>query len=445
MKERLNQNKIDYVLFHLQHHFEVESFTNFLCFEDVPKKNNGPLIVFPLSDQPIAKTFFIEETAVLFPISDEKVFYTFDTNGNLIFKHDLLKSAFYLLSGYQEFLPYKGDHLGRFTYSESIQKELNIAANPLVNVYFEIIINAVHEFCERHKISFKKKSFWPENKFGLLLTHDVDRVDKWTFMEIKRRLKMLIRSGFTKYWSYLLEALSKFKSGENPYWNFDWMKSLEKRLGFNSIWFFLPQGHKQIDAYYSFDEPRIQKLARLFQKNGDEIALHGTFNSRDNKGIMQENLDQVKELSGAEILASRQHWLSFKYPETLQILEKLDVKYDSSWGFAESYGWRNSYCLPFHPYDLENDRMMNIWELPLNAMDVSFFQYLGLSNQQVQNAFKEMIATCKKYNGLFVLLWHNSFFDETIYPGLTKLYEEILQDIKGSDPFSVLPANIFLN
>jgi Family of unknown function (DUF7033) len=439
MKERLNQNKINYILFHLGQHFEVAGLKSRMNFGETLQTKETAGIYFPLSDHPINKSFFVDGTPVLFPLSEAKDFYSFDDAGNLVFEHDLLKSAFYLLSGYQEFIPFKGDHLGRFTYSESIQKELGIATNPLVNVYFEIIKAGIDAFCARYKITFKEKGLWPENDFAFFLTHDVDRVDKWTFTEIKRRLKMIRNSGFRKHWGYFFEALRKYKSGQNPFWNFDWMKSLEEKLGFNSTWFFLPQGKKHVDAYYSFDEERIRQLVKTLRAHGDEIGLHGTYGSRENLEVMRNNLAGVGKLSGHPVLASRQHWLSFKYPVTLQILEEAGITYDSSWGFADHFGWRNSYCLPFHPYDLKNDRMMQIWELPLNAMDVTFFQYMGLTFNEAMAGIKGMIETCKKYHGLFVLLWHNNHFDESVLPGITGFYENVLNEINLSKPFSYQP------
>jgi len=71
--------------------------------------------------------------------------------------------------------------------------------------------------------------------------------------------------------------------------------------------------------------------------------------------------------------------------------------------------------------------MMDIWELPLNAMDVTFSQYMELTLDEALQALKEMIETCKKYNGLFVLLWHNSHFDETLIPGITEFYKDIFK------------------
>ena len=434
MIEALNKSKIDYIFYHLNQHIDLTALQNHIVFDNKKFTGDKSHIFFPLSNLELTKTFRINDTPVLYPLSNKKEFFYLDKNNNLIFYHDLLKSAFYLLSGYQETQPFKGDQLGRFTYHDSIQKELGIADWPIVNEYFSIIIKGLTQFCKAHNIVLNKRSVWGAAEFALFLTHDVDRVDKWTFKEIKTRIDMLIRSGFLKGWNYLFEAIINYPSKKNPYWNFEWMKDLEKKYNFNSTWFFLPQGHPQIDAYYSFKEQRISELVRYFTECGDEIGLHGTFNSKEDPDIMKQNLDDVHNLSSRKIKKSRQHWLSFKHPDTLRILENLNIKYDSSWGFAEHYGWRNSYCLPFHPYDIDNDRMMTITELPLNAMDVTFFQYMNLDLEEAYRAFSKMINTCKKYNGLFVLLWHNSHFNETLLPGISRFYQNILQLLAENKP-----------
>jgi len=442
MIEPLNKPKINYILYHLNQHIELDSIKEYMIYGFETGIDKKPYIHFPLSEEPLTKNFRIDDLPVLYPLSDSKEFYSIDSGNNLVFNHDLLKSAFYLLSGYQETQPYNGDHLNRFAHDDSIQKELGITDWPIVNEYFLIISKGIEHFCQLNNIKFRKKYVWGDKEFALFLTHDVDRIDKWTLGEIRNRLKMVIKSGFLKHWGYLFEALINFPTSKNPYWNFEWMKNLENTYNFQSTWFFLPQGHPKIDAYYSLDEQRIKDLAAYLLKSGDEIALHGTYLSRENKDIMAQNLSAVQKLTRYKIKKSRQHWLSFKHPNTLRILENLNIDYDSSWGFAEHYGWRNSYCLPFHPYDIGQERMMDIVELPLNAMDVTFFQYMRFSIDETLEAFEKMLETCKKYNGLFVLLWHNSHFNETQISGITELYINILRLINSTNPYLFNTKNI---
>ncbi len=441
MKGVLKKKQIEYIFYHLNHHIKMsEEIRDRIIFDNTGKKIKGK-VIFNLSKNELDDVKYIQNIPILYPLREEGSFYKIDENRNLIFYHDLLKSLFHLLSGYQETQDFKGDEYNRFSFNDSIQKKLDIVMLPLVNEYFHYIGEGIEKFCQFHGIEFYKRSILGDGKFGFMLTHDVDRVDKYTFPYFKLRLKQYLNLNynevsFKEKTKALIKAGYKMFTRENPYWNFDWMKSIEKANGFNSTWFFLPKGKKHLDAYYSFDEPRIKALVQMLQDAGDEIGLHGTFSSRENPETMKANYNSVKTLIGKSPVGVRQHWLSFKYPDTIRFQEKLGLKYDSSWTFADHIGWRNSYCLPFRPYDFENDRMMDIWEFPLAAMDVSFFQYMGLSLDEAFIAIKDMIETCIKHSGLFVLLWHNSHFDESILPGITNFYKELLEMINKKSPIN---------
>ena len=64
-------------------------------------------------------------------------------DGQLVFYHDLLKSSFYLLSAYQELHNKQPDPMGRFQFQHSIQSELGFVTTPLVNYYFEVLVDVV--------------------------------------------------------------------------------------------------------------------------------------------------------------------------------------------------------------------------------------------------------------------------------------------------------------
>ncbi len=435
MTPGLNKKRIDYLLYHLdKNHFELNDFLKkAVTFNK--NEQDKKYIYFPLSVEKEPRPVAVDEILILFPLNSSKFLYHFDDKNNLIFEQDLLTSAFYLLSGYQELLDYKPDGMGRFPFSVSIQSKLRIAVNPLVNVYFKIITDAIEEFCKRNKIGFKRRLLWDKKEFAFLLTHDVDRVEKWTIYTLYNEVRKALRLGISMNYKQLLQSINNLLIKDNPYWTFDWMKKIEQEFKLNSVWFFLPKGKMHIDAYYDLNETRIKNLVKYFQKEGDIIGLHGTFDSWQNEQIMESNLNAVNKIAGQNVIISRQHWLHFKYPETLRILEKIGIKYDSSWGFAEHYGWRNSYCLPFRPYDLENERIMDIWELPLNAMDVTFFKYLKMDYKETYDNIMKMIKICKKYTGLFILLWHNNQFDEAEQQGLKSFYKKILKKTMDYKPF----------
>ena len=60
-------------------------------------------------------------------------------------------------------------------------------------------------------------------------------------------------------------------------------------------------------------------------------------------------------------------------------------------------------------------------------MDVTLKNYLKLTPQEAIIEAKKHIDWHKKYNGTFVLLWHNTSFNEIEgWKGWEKVYEEIL-------------------
>jgi len=86
--------------------------------------------------------------------------------------------------------------------------------------------------------------------------------------------------------------------------------------------------------------------------------------------------------------------------------------------------------------------MINLWEIPLIAMDVTLFHYRQLSTDDALSAVKDLVNEIKKFNGVFTLLWHNTFFDEDRFPGIKKFYEGLLQYIHSERPQNKLGYEI---
>ena len=448
----LNLNQIEYVLYHLNLTFRLnqrlKNQITFLSDTDKIRDADGS-IIFPLSSRPLNmdRIQWIEDIPVLFPCSEESSFYAV-TQDKLLFHHDLLKSAFYLLSGYQEYYSYKKDHLNRYPYTESIQYKLGIPHRPIVNYYFEIIRNGINDFYNERSVVVEKRLLF--NEFGFMLTHDVDKVDFYDIHRIKLLLKQLFGLYKTKKpKASLIKSLYKslvqylnIKNKENPYWNFDYLREIEEREGFSSVYYFLHKDQKHVDSYYDFHEKRIKNLIRWLEKEGCEIGIHGTVKSSSDYDNSKYYLERLNSVTSKSVEGIRQHRLVYDHLVTTRIHEKLDFAYDATLGFAEHEGFRHSFCLPFKLYDFENDRMFDVWEIPLNVMDVTLFHYRNLDLNSAQSVLKGVLKEIKQFNGIFSLLWHNTFFNEDEIPGITKFYEDTLQMIQNNHPESVRGTDI---
>ena len=434
MKSTLTVNQREYVLFHLNNIFELSSeIRKRMVFSEI----NDGYICFSQSSKGFDEdsVLWLDELPVLFSDSSDSPIYTFE-NGTLIFHHDLLKSAFYLLSGYQEYKSFQKDTLGRFPYEGSIQSKLKIIHRPVVNEYFELIADAIMVYCRYHKIFFNKRKLF--KSFGLFLTHDVDRIDKYSVHTVKGKIK---KDSIKKGIQWAFRWLNPFYR-ENPYWSYDYLNRIEDKLGIKSCYYFLNKDVKHEDSYYKFSNTRIRKLIVTLAKREKEIGLHGGVRSFNDSVMIKKNLRELQEVNRNIIMGNRQHRLIFNLPQTMKYLFDNNIYYDSSLGFAAHEGFRNSYCLPFKLFDFEQDKMINVWEIPLNIMDGTLFNYRNLSFDEARDSIMSLVKTVHKYHGVITLLFHPDFVDEEERPGVRVFYENILTMIMKENAQSVTGLEI---
>ena len=173
-----------------------------------------------------------------------------------------------------------------------------------------------------------------------------------------------------------------------------------------------------------------------------EVGLHGTFQSTISADKMFKYFQQIKEVTKNNSPGIRQHFLRYAMPLTAIIQSKTGLLYDTTLGFPLHEGFRNSYCLPFKLYNFEKDEIINLWEIPLNVMDCTLLSFNKYTYAQAMDSVNMIIEEAQKFNGIFTLLWHNNFFDEIIYPGITDFYKDLLNNIKMKNPNCMLGNEI---
>ena len=439
MKEQLSESKIKYLLEHLGHHARIpEDLFSRFRFGATPEEGLA-LIYFPLSDLELdlPKLIYIDQIPILYPL-ERKQEASYSMQGNtLVFHHDILKSAFHLLSGYEEYQSEDADLYGRFPFTSSLQHSLGIVERPIVNYYFDIILKGLEEFCSINKISFQRDPVF--NQPILMLSHDIDTINAYHFFATGHKFKMLLGLAPSHY-----DLLGKFKvaftslyhllnpfSRKNPFWNFDFLRKTVSDRGFLSTFYFLEKDGKYPNSRYHFHKKKVRKLIRELCVSNFEVGLHGTIQSSFDQHAMDRTLKHLQAVAPEPVIGIRQHYLKYRVPTTTRIQEEAGLQYDTTLGFAEHEGFRNSYCWPFRLYDFENEKAAGIWEIPLSAMDATLLGYRKLNFYQCKESIENMVQEVEKFNGIFALLWHNTFFDEDRYPGITEFYLKLLDYLRN--------------
>lgn len=433
LDRKLSPSEIRYLMVHLSHLYIGPDILTILVTDD--KDAASASLYIPLSDQALdeEKVFFIEEVPVLFPCSGSKAWYSVTDHG-IRFNHDILKSAFYLLSGIQEHKDHEPDVHGRFPIHESIQHRLGFTRKPVVNYYFEIILDALELHCKAHKIQLKRRGM---EKPVLLLSHDVDRIRKYSLRELAYvslqllGLKPSTRSLARRWKVFLSYARGSLLFRKDPFWNFDTMLAREQKSQISSSWYLLEKT-KENNSRYHFNDPKIMRLIKQIEQQGHEVGIHGTLESSHDANAMEEGVKRLNLVTASPVSGIRQHFLKYNIRKTPRLQIKAGITYDTTLGFAEGIGFRNSYAFPFRLYDFKEQGSMDIWQIPLHVMDTTLLEYMAVPAESILETVQPVLNEVSRFNGVFSLLWHNSSLDEEEYRGAEAGYWQLLNHIMDS-------------
>jgi peptidoglycan/xylan/chitin deacetylase (PgdA/CDA1 family) len=195
---------------------------------------------------------------------------------------------------------------------------------------------------------------------------------------------------------------------------FDAIMDASESRGLRSAFYFIADRRAGlIDGNYSLDDPWIRGLLRRIHVRGHEIGLHTSYTTPTDGAqtrYERDRLVRVLDEEGIELdrLGGRQHFLRWRNPITWRNWADAGLDYDSTLGFSEEIGFRAGVCLEYPVFDLEQKRPLALRELPLAAMEVAALDRLQLGPASALEAIIELRETCRRYNGTFTLLWHNS-------------------------------------
>jgi len=160
-----------------------------------------------------------------------------------------------------------------------------------------------------------------------------------------------------------------------------------------------------------------QKLLDLVEQSGLTSGLH--------KSCSEMSINQELKKGSFQTNYNRYHFLNFLPHKDWKKISESKLELDCSLGFAEHFGFRNSYGKAFQPFDIDKDEPYNFIEAPLNFMDGTFRKYMKIPTNAIANIiinFYEKNPT----NCDFSLLWHNTYFSNYKYNSFLGEYKKIL-------------------
>lgn len=345
-------------------------------------------------------------------------------NNVSIIKADVISSIFFLVSRFEEYLPFIKDVHGRFSSENSWMAKNGLLEWPIVNEWAEWLWKKI-VFLQPKFSSYRKN---PENNFRVFLSHDVDVIKKYG---IKKTASNILRKNELKK-----GVKSIINSNHDPYNTFLQFIDWEEEFNFKSVFLFIAGSMHRFDRSYSLTSRAVKQIIQIILDKKFEIGLHGSYFSGDNpQHILREAVKLKNVTKNNNLRFIRQHYLRIKMPDTYLAQSKAGLQFDSTLAFADKTGFRAGICSPFKPINLLAPvDVINITEIPLTIMDATLKFYEKLDADEAFDKIINYAKIVKKHGGVFSLLWHNSSLDPELWKGWESIYYKILKKLAELNP-----------
>lgn len=383
------------------------------------------------SKNPLQSGIFIQASNLLFEtdifqqefqvskLDEITIFFLSGKQSTLPF--DPFAASFFLVSRYEEYMPFIADDHNRFSAKESFMYKEGILDQPLVNQYADLLGEVLEKF--NPGIEIKKREY----KF--INTVDIDNAYAYLGKGLVRNAGAYAKDLLNLRFGEMADRTRTFLGMMNdPYETFEYQLSLQEKYGYESIYFALFSKLGQYDRSLTMHSNRLHKYLKGINDFSD-VGIHPSYRSNEHMGILEEELHRLEDVLNIDVTKSRQHFLKLSFPETYRNLIALEITDDYTMGFAAESGFRAGICTPFRFYDLEYETETPLTVHPFAFMDGTYIYYKNVSPKEAWKDIEKYIATYRKYGGEFIPIWHNRIFSEREpeWKGWNHIFEKMVK------------------
>lgn len=346
---------------------------------------------------------------VLFPVPDAHLPF------------DLPAAVFYLVTRYEEYLPFRPDLYGRYDYRLSIAAQLHFLHRPIVN---EWVALWQQWWTAEHSVQ------WPSRP---LLQHhhsfDVDIAFQYRAQPPAKQAYHLLKA----LPSGRLPELLAIVRGKNPdpFDVFDSIAELLKEEEQKVHWFLLLSRRRHpLDKNVRTAHPAYRRLVRRLSASGTP-ALHPGWEAGTDPQVLQEEINTFRSLTGIFPRQSRFHYLHFVLPHGYRMLLQAGIIEDFSMGYGEINGFRAGISTPFPWYDLLAETTTTLTVHPFGFMDANALFEEKTGPAEALRRLEAMHVACQQAGAGLHTVWHNHFIARNPAGGpWWELYRQYVRNLR---------------
>jgi hypothetical protein len=334
---------------------------------------------------------------------------------------DVFAAIFYMVSRYEEYLPYTPDAHGRFASTQSLAHKHNFLEIAVVNHWINLLKTAIEQHYNGFLFAKQTYTFTP--------TIDIDLAFKYKHKPAIQSYKTLYGKLLTGKWA-AYNHQKKVLSNQlpDPYNTYNYLADLHEKYQLKPIYFYLFGHYGGLDTNHNPKHPQIIKLLQYLAQTA-QVGLHPSAASGQNAQIFEQEAHLLRSYTQNSQVPSRQHFLLLKMPDTYNNLIANNILNDYSMGFADALGFRAGIASPFRFFDLCANQATRLVLHPSAVMDATLNFYKKIPPAQANAPLKKIIDEVKNVKGNLISIWHNNAVsDHAEWRGWRTVYERFLLD-----------------
>lgn len=337
----------------------------------------------------------------------KKTFILFYNQPGARIPFDIFSAIFFMLSRYEEYLPFNPDKHQRFAAHQSLAYQYSFLNQPVVDLWI------------LHLSKLLSIPYQPQAK--LEFTIDIDLIWKYKHKSPLRTLggfaKDLLRFNITQ----LKERIAVlYQQQADPMDCFDWIQHLTPAP---IRYFVLTGGSTAFDKNTRPDHPAFQtKIKNLAAQH--PIHLHPSYSATQTEVLISEK-NTLEQVIGRPIEASRQHFIKLHLPHTYRQLIEAGINSDYTMGYPDAHGFRAGTAHSFYWFDLLKNQPTTLRIYPFVYMDATSVFYLKQTPQEELREIEQLCIIITRTGGTFRGIWHNYLIGDAIqYPDRKNRYAQ---------------------
>lgn len=337
--------------------------------------------------------------------------------------NDIIAASFFMLTRWEEISTIDRDKHDRYREEKSLAIRFGFHQRPIVNEYINLLAKMLNDSGFDIVI--------PKRKFNLFLTHDVDDIARYDKLSkiIKALGGDIINRKSLRTFFRTIKDVSKIRLRKMPdvYNRFNFIMDLSEKRHAKSAFYFIPGLDGEEDVRFDINDNMVHEIIASINARSHIIGIHPSYSSYCNHDrLMTEKKRMFKY--NPSISEGRQHYLRYKIPRTWREWDECGLKVDSGMGYYNTVGFRCGICYEFPVFDVEKRCQLELRERPLIVMDTALRKHAVTKKKCIAECLK-MAQITRKFNGDFVLLWHNSNLSVNEWEGWDSVYKQITESI----------------